>query len=70
MNTEKDKRLGKQIKKLRKASEMTQERLAEKIHLSAKYIQFIEAGNRTPSLKTLNKLASALNVSVNKLFPY
>ena len=57
MNTEKDRRLGKEIKKLRKKLNMTQEKLAEKINLSAKFIQFIESGDRTPSIKTLNKIA-------------
>lgn len=68
MVTEKDKRLGKRIQKLRKEASLTQEQLAEKVKLSAKYIQFIESGNRVPSLKTVYRVANALGVKPQGLF--
>lgn len=70
MVTEKDKKLGKRIQKLRKKVGMTQEQLAEKVKLSAKYIQFIESGNRIPSLKTVYKIAHVLGVKAQDLFPF
>ena len=70
MITETDKRLGKKIQKLRKQAGFTQEQVAEKVKLSTKYIQFIEAGNRKPSLKTVYKLARVLDVKVQDLFPF
>lgn len=68
MVTKKDRRLGSRIQKLRKKAGLTQEQLAEKVKLSAKYIQFIESGNRVPSLKTLYKVANALGIKPQELF--
>lgn len=70
MITKRDERLGKQVHKLRKQSGMTQDQLAEKVGVSTKYIQFIEAGTRKPSLKTVYKIAKALEVEVKDLFPF
>lgn len=70
MITKGDKRLGKQIKKYRKKSKITQEQLAGKVRVSTKYIQFIESAKRKPSLKTLYKIARALGVKVKDLFPF
>ncbi|MBU4210478.1 helix-turn-helix domain-containing protein [Patescibacteria group bacterium] len=70
MVTEKDIRLGKKIKKYRKLAGLTQDQLAEKTKLSTKYIQFIEAGSRKPSLKTIYRLARTLEVKVRDLFPF
>ncbi len=49
---------------------MTQSYLAEKVGVSMKFIQFIEAGNRKPSLKTIYRIARALGVEVKGLFPF
>jgi len=68
MVTEKDRKLGKRIQKLRKKAGLTQEQLAEKVKLSAKFIQFIENGNRIPSLKTVYKIARTLEVKTQDLF--
>jgi transcriptional regulator with XRE-family HTH domain len=70
MITKKDESLGKQIKKQRKKVGFTQDQLAEKSGLSTKYIQFVESANRTPSLKTLYKIAKALGVKVKDLFHF
>ena len=70
MITENDKRLGKQIQKLRKQSGLKQEELAEKVRLSTKYIQFIETAHRIPSLKALYRIANALDIKVSQLFPF
>ena len=70
MITENDKRLGKRIQKLRKKLELKQYQLAEKVGVSTKYIQYIEVARRKPGLKTLYKLARALNVKVKDIFPF
>lgn len=70
MITENDRRLGKQIQKLRKQSGINQEELAVKVRLSTKYIQFIETAHRIPSLKALYRIANALDVKVSQLFPF
>lgn len=46
---------------------LTQLKLAEKSDLDVTYISLLERGLRQPSLKTLIRLASALNVSPNEL---
>lgn len=70
MVTENDKKLGTNIQKLRKKAGLTQEELGEKVKVSAKYIQFIEAGTRKPSLKTVYKIARVLGVNVKDIFPF
>ncbi|HEX9059405.1 MAG TPA: helix-turn-helix transcriptional regulator [Clostridia bacterium] len=70
MITENDKRLGKRIKRLRKAKGLTQEQLAEKAGISMKYVQFIENAHRIPALKTLYKIARVLGVKVEEIFPF
>lgn len=68
--TQKDLRLGKRIKKLRKDAGLTQEKLAEKVHVSTTHIGLVETGYRRASLKTLEKIASALGVKVRDLLPF
>jgi len=68
MVTENDKKLGRHIQKFRKKAKLTQEELANKVNLSTKYIQFIETAHRRPSLKTLHKVAKALNIKIKDLF--
>ncbi|MFA5136015.1 MAG: helix-turn-helix transcriptional regulator [Patescibacteria group bacterium] len=70
MNTQKDEQLGKHIKKARKSKNITQEQLSEMVRVTPKYIQYIEAGKRSPSLKSLYKIAKALGVKVKDLMPF
>ena len=53
--------------KYRIARRLTQENLAEKVDLSVSYISEIENGKKRPSLKTLEKIAAALEVSLVSL---
>jgi transcriptional regulator with XRE-family HTH domain len=46
----------------------TQERLVEATGLDRSYIAQIEAGSRNPSLATLVKLATGLQVTLAELF--
>jgi transcriptional regulator with XRE-family HTH domain len=61
------KQLGKNVAKLRKASGLTQEKLAEKIGVSTWFVQMVEAGVNFPSLPKLSKLKTALDCSWNRL---
>lgn len=61
-------KLGSNIAKLRKAKGLTQERLAEKIKVSARYLQSVEAGEYFPSLPKLTLLTRELKCSWDELF--
>lgn len=61
-------RLGKNLAKLRKREKLTQERVAEKMEVSARYIQNLEAGNNFPTLPILAHLKGVLHCSWNELF--
>jgi len=53
---------------LRARRPLTQEKLAEKANLSARYIQSLEAGEYFPSLGTLVRLRAALRCEWEELF--
>ncbi|HEX3627110.1 MAG TPA: helix-turn-helix transcriptional regulator [Verrucomicrobiae bacterium] len=53
-------RFGKNVALLRRRRNLTQEKLAERIGTSPRYIQSIEAGEYFPSLPTLARLKIAL----------
>jgi transcriptional regulator with XRE-family HTH domain len=61
-------RLGKNLAKLRKREKLTQERVAEKMEVSARYIQNLEAGDNFPTLPILAQLKAVLHCSWNELF--
>jgi len=62
------KRFGKKMKELRKRKNLSQERLARKSGLHRTYISDIERGARNVSLKNIEKIAKALNISIIELF--
>jgi transcriptional regulator with XRE-family HTH domain len=53
-------RFGRNIASLRESRKLTQEKLAEKVGSSTRYIQSLEAGEYFPSLPTLARLKTAL----------
>lgn len=61
-------RLSFNIKDARKGLEFSQERLAEVAGISSQMVNDIEGCRRWPSVKTLTKLANALQVDVSVLF--
>lgn len=67
MITKRDIQLGKRIKRLRRGSGLTQEKLAELVGVSLKYIQYLEVAQNRPSLKLLYKLAKVLKVKPGDL---
>lgn len=58
---------GQNVRKIRGASGLTQERLADKADLDPTYISGIERGVRNPSLLIISRLAKALDVSLSEL---
>ena len=62
--------LGEYLRRKRKALGLTQERLAELCDLTPEHISGIERGRRLPSVKTLLRMAEALNVSLPEAFQF
>lgn len=59
--------IGDNIRKALEHEGISSNELAEKIGLSATYVSYLLNNKRKPSLKTLNKIADVLNVSVSEL---
>ncbi len=61
-------RLGDRVRKLRKERDLTQEEFAEKANIDPKTVIHIEnAKRKNPTLKTINKIAKALNTTSTDL---
>lgn len=61
--------VGANVKKLRKAQGLSQEKLGERAGCDYRYIGFLEQARINPTLKTLEKVANALKMTVPELFP-
>ncbi len=61
-------RIGDRIRQLREARGLTQSQLQQRSCVSRSYLSRIESGQMTPSLGTLEKIAHALGVSLNRFF--
>lgn len=59
--------LGTRIRKARENKKLTQEQLSELCSLSVSYIGHIERGTRIPSLETLFKICTSLEISLDYL---
>ena len=64
------KSIGRRIKILRENKGLTQEKLAEKTGLSLDFIGKIEVNINEPGLKSLIKIANALEVHIKELFEF
>lgn len=62
------KRVGRNLKRLRAAREITQEDFATDSGFDRGYISGIERGVRNPSILVLERVASALKVDISELF--
>ena len=60
--------IGIQIKNLRKSKGMTQEEFAEKAGISSKYLSSIERGKENPTLDTLLRLLTLLDIEFTEVF--
>lgn len=56
------------VRRLRRAADLTQEQLAERVGVTRQTILSIEKGKYTPSVALALQLASALQVRVEDLF--
>jgi transcriptional regulator with XRE-family HTH domain len=65
---ERSSRLGRQIRDLRRARGLTQEKLGERAGLSYKFIGEIERGTGNPTVATLLAISEALGIDVIHLF--
>lgn len=59
--------LGKNIRRIRTAQNMTQSALAEKVGVSVQMINQIEWGTKVPSVPTLVRIAQALQCSTDEI---
>ena len=55
------------VKRWRMRRQLTQQALADKVGIHRVYLARLEAGTRTPSLRTLKRLAKALKVTMADL---
>lgn len=62
------KNIGKKIKLARTKAEYTQEELAEKLSLSARYVSQLERGIAFGSATTITNICKALNITSDFLF--
>ena len=60
-------KLGQNLKKIRIQKKMSQGDIARTLDVDRGYISNIENGKKNPTLATIDKLAKALNVSVDEL---
>ncbi|MFA7328802.1 MAG: helix-turn-helix transcriptional regulator [Candidatus Ratteibacteria bacterium] len=56
-----------QIRNARKAKGLTQAELANIVKISSNFVGLVERGARTPSFKTMSKIASALGLNLKEL---
>lgn len=61
--------LGPRLRELRKARSMTLQALADKAGLSIGFLSQLERNQASPSVRALNTLAQALDVSIHWFFP-
>ncbi len=61
-------KIGKNIQKIRKSNGYTQEKLAEAVEVSVRYISDIEQDKSKPSYENLIKICNAFQVSLDQIF--
>ena len=60
--------VGANIRRLRKAKGLTQEKLAQEADMAMRYVAGVERGEENPSLRFLVKMAEVLGVGPGELF--
>ena len=63
-----NKQLGMRIKYLRSLKKWSQEDLALEANINKNYLSDLERGERNPTVKVIEKIAKALNISISDLF--
>ena len=59
---------GRNVRKYRKARNLTQEQLSEKLEISQKHLSIIETGSQFASASLIGRISEVLNVSPGDLF--
>lgn len=59
---------GIKVAELRKKQGLSQEELADKCGLHRTYIGFIERGEKSPTLNTVETILNGLNININELW--
>ncbi len=62
------KRLGKNVREIRKKRGWTQEKLAEQAEIHPVYVSYIEKGSRNPSISKIFKIVRALDCGPSEAF--
>ena len=60
-------KLGENIRRIRMSKDMSQIELCRKLEVDRAYMSNIENGNKNPTLLTIERIAKALNVSLEEL---
>ncbi|OQX76323.1 MAG: transcriptional regulator [Bacteroidetes bacterium 4484_249] len=63
-------KFGEKVRDIRKEKGLSQEQLAFKADLHRTYIGMIERAEKNITLVNIEKIANALNISINDLFNY
>jgi transcriptional regulator with XRE-family HTH domain len=63
-------KFGQKVKELRLEKELSQEAFAHLADLDRTYISSIEKGERNVSIIVIEKIATALNIEITKLFEW
>ncbi len=61
-------KFGRNLRKIRRGKDLTQEELAEAIGVTMEFISLMERGRHGPSFDNLQKLAEVLEVDVSEFF--
>lgn len=61
-------KIGSRIQKIRKSYGYTQERLAEEINCSVRYISDIEQNRSNPSYEVLANICNVFKIGINEIF--
>ena len=59
--------MSKRIRRFRLDKNMSQKELGEIVHITGRYVSYIESGTKAPSLELLVLIANALDVSADDL---
>ncbi len=61
---------GKNLRKIRRRKDLTQEKLAETLGVSVEFVSNMERGVNAPSFETIEKIASAFDLPAAQLFDF